>query len=90
MNDDDELCGHPGPGGANCTKPRGHEDEEHVWSVVLPPDVAKVVERNIIMMEDARDRAIRAARSATRWRYFFMGATALYVVLAIWRALNPY
>lgn len=85
MNEEDELCGVPGPGGMTCTMPTNHGGSTHAYEVELPPSVARYVAAQIDRMDEVRERYEKLAR---RERWLSWGSLAmmgLYVVLVLFQ-----
>jgi hypothetical protein len=80
MRDGDELheikqCGADWQG-HRCVLPEGHY-EEHQSMILLPPDVGKMLDVHLTVLER------EAARTAKARRWFWIGC-AFYFATAIW------
>ena len=91
MDDDTELlCEVRGPNGLRCTKPYGHEGNQHEFEIELPPHVAVLVAEHIDQLERMEEEYTRRLRRLRRSSWFMYGATALnlgaalYYLLLIW------
>jgi hypothetical protein len=91
MDDDTELlCEVRGPNGLRCTKPFGHEGNQHEFEIELPPHVAVLVAEHIDQLERMEEEYLRRLRWVRRSRWFLYGATALnvgaciYYLVLIW------
>lgn len=87
MNDD-ILCEAPGPGGMTCTLPYGHGGNKHAFEVQIPPNVAKMIEDHLSMMEEQTKRMRKQERFYTWMKYAWMGMFGLYLVLTVIQAFN--
>lgn len=76
------LCEAPGPGGATCVRPYGHDPKEgHAYSMTLelPPDIMHMLQS---MTADLEHR-IKAANSARRWYFIGLGIMLLSALIQI-------
>lgn len=66
-----------------CMKPKDHPDDEHMWEVVLPPSVAKVVANNIDLMEHRQKQLDQMILRNTWYRRFLYSAIGVYLILIV-------